>query len=696
MEGLGVWQPTPAGYLNSTTAFFYPRPEITGENLTLQQVYVSPQGSDDPSNNGVITSPFATISAALFYVTTVSVVFPTPLSAPICIFVAPGLYEGGFTVPDNVYLIGPANSPEPVVIFGNIFVSPSSSSADIILQNLTLEGVTVAGAFFDSNLKMRNCKLETNSIFSALTLAPGDLLVNITVVATECVFSATNVANVSLISGNTSERNNLTLDNCQLNTVAPEGVLIDMTGSLAVKNSSLINTAVGTILGPLILITSGASLTPVVSLEGSVLRYDDLQTDVGGNKLALKFNAITQPITARMTNCTISVHLGLGGGDIVRNIGASVVTLSQSANSCLLDGKTIDGFNITLPNVAFLQDSPEGPPLPIYQATYYKSANQNLTSGATDITFDLSGAWNNDNGYITHTDGTTAFTVVEAGLYQLEWFAAVVANGAAWTTATNKSVSIDITRAPGTEQVVITDSALIATGSNYNQTISSTFNLEAGDVINCRIVNTFTGGPPQAFAVANTIDLNTWFSWRYVSSGGGGGGGAGVTSLAGLTGAVTFSSPGATIGIVPNGQDIELTNLGIVSLDGLVGLVTLSSPDSSINIGNVGNAITLQTLPPVTPPPSVQATTTTALTPGNVNTLYILTSGATQDFTTAGLGVGDGGKVWYVKNASAADIDIQENGVAIAGQTDTIHQGTGSSNSSIQVLYWTGAVLTMY
>ena len=750
MEGYPAWEPTPTGYFNTTTPYFYPRPEITGNVLTLNQVYVTPQGSDDVNNNGVITSPFATMSGAIFYIENV---LDQPLTTPVCIFVAPGQYEGGFTLPDKVYLIGPSNSPQPVVITGNVFVAPSATSGTIGLQNITFQGVTVAGAFFDANLEMRNCTIETNTIFSALTIAPESGAINASVIATECIFNATDSANVAVISANTSEKTTLVLDNCQLTTAAGEGSLIDITGNLTVRNSTLLNTAAGDVLAPLIISQSGATLTPVVSLEGSVLKYDDLTTDTGGDKLAIQFNAPTQPITARMTNCTVSIFLGGGATDIVKNIGAATVTLTQSANSCLLDGKTVDNTNINLPVVAFLDDSPSAGGA-VYQATYYKSVNQNLTSGATDITFDLEGAWNNDNGYITHTPGTANFTVVEAGLYQLEWFAGVLANAATWTTATNKSVSIDITRSPGTELVVITDSALIATGSNYNQTVCSTFNLEAGDVINCRIVNTFTFGPAQALGVTNTIDLNTWFTWRFVGSGGGGGGG--VTSLAGLTGAISLSSPGGAIGITPNGQDIEITNTGIVSLAAQVGVVTLSCPDSSITITPAGGDIALTAVAPVSSvggktgavtfaagggidisggatnadpitisnigllsatggagisattttgaldikyigiPPVIQAAAVTNLTATNNNTIYILTSGTTQDFITATLGAGDAGKVWYVKNAKASgDITIDANGSPIAGFA-TLHARTPNNNSGMQIIYWDGSVLTMY
>jgi len=703
----------PVGYINSTTPFFYPRPEVTQILSTVYQVYVSPQGNDDVTNNGSVTSPFATISAALFYVTTVSATFPTPLSAPICIFVAPGIYEGGFAVPDNVYLIGPANSPEPVTITGNIFVSPASSSADIILQNITFESVTVAGAFYDANLRMRNCRLETNTIFSALTLAPEDELVNVTVTATECVFVAANEANVSLISGNTTERNNLTLDNCQLTTVASEGALIDMTGSLAVRNSSLVNTAVGTTLGPLILVKSGDTLTPVVSLVGSVLRYDDIQADVAGNKLALKFDTGAQLMTATVTNNTITVD---GTSVIIKNIGALPVTLFQCANSCLLAGNTTDSNNINIFPGSFLDNVPSGGggSGDLYQATYYKSALQNLTSGSTDLTFDEEATWNNDNGYITHTGGTAAFTVVQAGLYQLEFNATIIANGSTWTNLL-KQISVDITRSPAPEIVTIAQNASMPSNTNYGQSLCSTFNLEAGDVINCRVSNTYATGTPYAQGVTNTIDLNTWFTWRFVSSGPAGPTGpagipgptgttgeTGATGVAGATGPTGVAGETGPSGVAgetgptgPGGVAGTPGALGATGATGETGPMGETGPTGLV--GGQGNpGATGPTGAAAPSAVSIQAAGTTALTAVNARTLYILTSGATQNFTTGTLVVGDAGLIWYVKNASGTDIDIDENGAPVAGQTATVHAGTGSANSSTQILYWDGTVLTMY
>lgn len=154
---------------------------------------------------------------------------------------------------------------------------------------------------------------------------------------------------------------------------------------------------------------------------------------------------------------------------------------------------------------------------PVYQSTYYKSVNQNLNNGSTDITFDVNAAWNNGGGYIAHTSGSTDFTVVQAGLYQLEWNSSIVANGSTWNTGTNKVNSIDITRSPNAEQVVISQTATTASGLNYTQSVCSTVRLEVGDIINLRVQSNFSTAIPYAQAVTSTFDLNTWFSWRFIA-----------------------------------------------------------------------------------------------------------------------------------------------------------------------------------
>lgn len=150
----------------------------------------------------------------------------------------------------------------------------------------------------------------------------------------------------------------------------------------------------------------------------------------------------------------------------------------------------------------------------VYIAQYYKSANQGLSIGATDLTFNLTQPWNNTGGYITHVNGTTDFTVVKSGLYQLEFNATI--NGTSSTsTDLLKQISIDITRSPLVEQVTIAQNASIPSARNYGQSVTGTFYLVAGDVINCRVVNSFAGTAAVA-GLTNTFDLNTWFTWKYI------------------------------------------------------------------------------------------------------------------------------------------------------------------------------------
>jgi hypothetical protein len=177
-----------------------------------------------------------------------------------------------------------------------------------------------------------------------------------------------------------------------------------------------------------------------------------------------------------------------------------------------------------------------GTPTPLYHATYYKSSSQNLISGSTDITFDQYATWNNVGGLITQVSGSADFTVVTPGVYQLEWNAQVIANGATWNTGTSKIISIDITRAPDAEKIVAGQSAVVSQ-IDYTQSISTTIELKAGDIINLRLQQNHATATPYVAGVSGA-DLNTWFYWRFLSAGTQGGE---VVSVNGLAGAVTLT-----------------------------------------------------------------------------------------------------------------------------------------------------------
>ena len=427
-----------------------------------------------------------------------------------------------------------------------------------------------------------------------------------------------NVGAVTIVG--TGLANDVTVSGAGINPilVSAPGIataIADAAAAQADATLALADAAAAQADATLALADAAAAEALALTADGTANAALALATTADAAVVAIAASYVSQIVAG--TNVTVTPSGGTGAVTI--DVASGVTSLNTqsgalaitSANANIVVGSTGPG------NILLTAPTPQ-----VYQATYYKSVAQTLTNGSTDITFDALASWNNDGGYITHTPGSASLVVVQTGLYQLEWNASVLANAATWNAANSKVISIDITRSPTAEQIVIGQTAVTATTQDYTQSLCATFYLVAGDVINCRIQGNFSSGPPTAAGVLNTIDLGTWFSWRFIS----------------LGGAIAYQNP----------------------------------------------------------PPVIQAATATALVPTNANTTYILTSGATQNFTTAGLGAGNAGLVWYVKNAFGTDITIQANGLGITGGTSTAHTRTGSTNSSIQIIYWDGTGLIMY
>jgi hypothetical protein len=351
----------------------------------------------------------------------------------------------------------------------------------------------------------------------------------------------------------------------------PNDVVISCGGTgsgLSLQNPNFVNLNNGTAGSFLTMDASGA-----VSLEGTSVSLNNVST-INGSEYPFYVSTLGNIGTGGFVFATTSnVAMGVSAAAIDIDSGNAITVGSATANTSIVFASTIqasgdglnifelsaganvrldtsgkvyfneglstitdgtglvvatEGYSLTFPldttgsfNVGEIVNlsTINGAEYPIAprQATYYKSADQTLTSGNTDITFDQTAAYNNTGGYITHTDGTTDFEVGQAGVYQLEFNSTVSANGGTWTTATNKVIAIDITRSPTAEQAVIASSSVMASATNYAQSVSGTFYLEAGDVINLRLTGTFASGPPTALGLANTIDLGTFFTWRFIA-----------------------------------------------------------------------------------------------------------------------------------------------------------------------------------
>jgi len=238
-------------------------------------------------------------------------------------------------------------------------------------------------------------------------------------------------------------------------------------------------------------------------------RVGDIAVYGTTNYEALQANTNVIPSTLAPNWQVLPAPVGAGVSSLVGGTGALTMSIPTGGTVALV------GNDVAL-SIAY-------PINAVYQATYYKTTVQNLTSGNTDITFDGVGAWSNPNGYITHTNGTTDFTVVQTGLYQMEFYIFVLVNNGAWTntplSSANKTCNIDITRPTIPEQGILSSTSLQGS-QNYGQSVSGSYYLVAGDVLNMRVGNIYTGGtptPPQANCLLNTFDLNTFFTWTYIA-----------------------------------------------------------------------------------------------------------------------------------------------------------------------------------
>lgn len=628
----------PPGYINQNTLYYFPQPQVSGITSTPFEIYISPTGADTPNNVGAVTTPFQTITYAIGYIN--NILLPDA-NTIVCIYVAPGSYDGGFTLTDNMCLIGAVVSgtnENVTVITTPIFVSGIlSNNAFISMQNVSARGIDVRPAFWNTSLQLDGCEVITDNIFSALTFNPFDAALTLNVLARGCTFYGNSPNTLAVISGAGGEFNHLTLDNCEVISDAEEGSLISLIGSATIMNSKFTMTASGATLGPLISIISGDTVIPNLNLTGSILTYNDTTTvDTGGTKLAVQFNAGTQPITSEISNNTMSVFLGGAGPyHIIRNTGSQSVALTQCANSCLQDGKTTNPSNIILASVAFLDNLPAG-------------------AGAAGPTGPT--GWTGPSGGPTGPTGPTG-----------------------WTGDTGPTGATGPTGWTGASGVAGVPGDTGPTGWTGLQGATG-----------------FTGdtGPQGPGGAQGATGPTGWTGPKGDTGDTGDTGpqgdpGAGDTGPTGWTG-----DTGPTGWTGPSGGDTGPTGpTGWTGWTGEIGETGPTGPTGYTGYtGWTGATGPANTSTPI----SIQAAGTTALTTVNARTTYILTSGTIQNFTTGALVTGDAGLVWFTKNASSADISIQENGGAIAGITDTLHTKRADTNTPAQYLYWNGTILTMY
>jgi len=148
--------------------------------------------------------------------------------------------------------------------------------------------------------------------------------------------------------------------------------------------------------------------------------------------------------------------------------------------------------------------------------SFYKSANQAASNGATDITFDSADSWT-DGGYITSSGGAN-LVCATAGVYRLDAFLTCDPNGQTWGVDFLKLIAIDVTRSPDIERGVVASNTTVASPGFWSVQASGLVSLEVGDVINVRTQVALTSAGQYIIlgAVAGTLDKNTEFQFQYI------------------------------------------------------------------------------------------------------------------------------------------------------------------------------------
>ena len=222
-------------------------------------------------------------------------------------------------------------------------------------------------------------------------------------------------------------------------------------------------------------------------------------------------NSLSNAITIASSQLTV----GTSGQNININVPTTIAVNTINPVSPVL-AVSIPMLNITSPN-ASITFSSSGSAITaitnVLVGQWYKSANQTGNSGDNFITYDTSTSWS-DTALITHTGSSTDFTVVKAGIYQLEFSTTNSAGTAVWLATTTKGTSINLNR--GGDQILLTNTITIPSATGYGQTVTGTVELMVGDIIRCRINQTLTSGTTLILGVSNVYDYNTTFTWTFI------------------------------------------------------------------------------------------------------------------------------------------------------------------------------------
>jgi hypothetical protein len=144
---------------------------------------------------------------------------------------------------------------------------------------------------------------------------------------------------------------------------------------------------------------------------------------------------------------------------------------------------------------------------------FYKTSDQSVPTGATDITWDATYAWGDALNCFTITPGSAAITCAVRGVYEIA-VNMTNATGTSVSAGTNiRILSFDLTRSPNPRlNGFITSTFYNQTNTSYNQVVQGVVELLVGDVLDVRVQQSLSSGSSSVLGVSG-LDQNCWMTY---------------------------------------------------------------------------------------------------------------------------------------------------------------------------------------
>ena len=150
---------------------------------------------------------------------------------------------------------------------------------------------------------------------------------------------------------------------------------------------------------------------------------------------------------------------------------------------------------------------------------WYIEDNLPTISGVTPILWDIFAPWENPGGCVTNASPITGdFTILKAGVYQIDLTVVVSGNSATWDPNTPlRAATIEVNREGAFG--FYTNTAYVPSGRDHTIQVTAIVVLIPGNSFRAYYDGSFITGTPLIVPFNGVVGINTNIVWRYIMQG---------------------------------------------------------------------------------------------------------------------------------------------------------------------------------